>query len=312
MVAFIFPGQGSQAPGMGKAIAEAYPVAKQVFEEADDALGFSLSRLCFEGPDDELKKTEVTQPAILTTSIALLRALEAEQPSLTLDLAAGHSLGEWSALVAVGAIRFRDAVIAVKERGRLMQESVPLGEGAMSAVLGMALEKVTEIVRAVQGETKDAVVCVANFNSLDQTVISGHKRAVEAASKALVEAKAMKVVALPVSAPFHSPLMTSAAEGLERVLSSLQVGPMRAPVVTNVEAKPNQDPARVKKLLVEQVTSPVRWVEIVRHMAQSGVTQALEIGPGKVLAGLVKRIERGVKVANIEDPASLKKALAPT
>jgi [acyl-carrier-protein] S-malonyltransferase len=308
MVAFIFSGQGSQARGMGKAIADAYPVARRTFEEADDALGMRLSELCFEGPDEELRKTEVTQPAILTTSIALFRALKAERPALEPQLAAGHSLGEWSALVAVGALRFTDAVRLVRERGRLMQEAVPLGEGAMSAVLGLPMEKTSEIVAKVAGELTSAVVCVANYNSLDQTVISGHKSAVDSAARAIAEAKG-KAVPLPVSAPFHSPLMALAAEGLEKAIAPIEIGSLSAPVVTNVEAQPNRDPSRVKKLLVDQVTAPVRWVEIVRYMAANGVTQALEIGPGKVLAGLVKRIDRNLKVANIEDPASLTKAL---
>jgi [acyl-carrier-protein] S-malonyltransferase len=309
MVAFIFPGQGSQAAGMGKTVAEAYPSARQTFEEADDALGMALSKICFEGPVDELKKTEITQPAILTTSVAVLRALQSERPTLVPQVAAGHSLGEWTALVAVGALRFRDAVKLVRERGRLMQEAVPLGEGAMSAVLGMAPEKVAEIVARVQTEDPAEIVCVANYNSADQNVISGAKRGVERAAKALTDGGATKVLPLPVSAPFHSPLMAPAAKGLEPFLTSIEIGPMSAPVISNVEAKANRDPVRVKKLLLDQVTAPVRWVETIKLMAEMGVAQAIEIGPGKVLAGLVRRIDRNVKVINIEDAASLKKAL---
>lgn len=294
---------------MGKALAEAYPEARRVFEEADEALGYALSRLCFEGSTDDLKKTEVTQPAILTVSIAALRALERERPGLVPDLVAGHSLGEWSALVAAGALRFADAVRLVRERGRLMQEAVPLGEGAMSAVLGMAPEAVAEVVARAQAESPDSVVCVANFNSTEQTVISGGRAAVERANAMLLSAGAAKVVPLPVSAPFHSPLMAPAARGLEPLLARVEVSALRAPVVTNVEAAPNRDAARVKKLLIDQITAPVRWVEGVRWMAKSGVTLALELGPGKVLAGLTKRIERGIKVVNVEDPATLAKAL---
>lgn len=306
MVTYLFPGQGSQSPGMGQALADAYDAARQTFEEADDALGFGLSKLCFSGSEEELKRTEITQPAILTTSIAALRALQTERPELAPTFAAGHSLGEWSALVAVGALAFADAVKLVHTRGRLMQEAVPEGEGAMAAVVGVASD---EVVRLTEAASEG--VTAANFNSPEQTVISGTAAGVAAASEAIAAAHASaRLVPLPVSAPFHSPLMQPAAKGLADALESIAVGAMSAPVVTNVEAKPNQDPERVKSLLVDQVCAPVRWVEIIQHIAGAGETVALEIGPGKVLMGLGRRIDRKLAVKGVQDPDSLQKALA--
>lgn len=306
MATFLFPGQGSQSPGMGQELAEAYPSARAVFEEADDALGFALSKVCFEGTEDELKRTEITQPAILTTSIASLRALQSVRPDLACSYAAGHSLGEWSALVAVGALAFADAVRLVRARGRLMQEAVPEGEGAMAAIIGLDSGEVVALAEGASSEVK-----AANFNSPEQTVISGTVAGVEAAEKAIAEKHASaRVVRLPVSAPFHSPLMKPAADGLAAQLETITVHPMSAPVVTNVEAKPNKDHARVKSLLVEQVVAPVRWVEIVQYLVGAGETTALEIGPGKVLMGLVRRIDRNLGVKPVSDPASLEKALA--
>lgn len=290
---------------MGQAFAQSYPEAKSVFDEADEALGFSISKLCFEGTEDELKRTEITQPAILTTSIASLAVLQKERPDLKPDFALGHSLGEWSALVAVGALRFADAVQLVHQRGKLMQTAVPEGEGAMAAVLGLEPEQVTQICAAVTS----GVVAAANFNANGQIVISGAKAAVEAASEAADEAGATRVLPLPVSAPFHCSLMKPAAEGLAKALEPIEIGQMSAPVISNVEATANQDPARVKALLVEQVTAPVRWVESVQALAKTGTTQGLEIGPGKVLNGLVRRIDRSVKVLGVRDEASLKKTL---
>lgn len=307
MVTYLFPGQGSQSPGMGQALAEAFPEARRTFEEADDALGMSLSSICFSGTEEELKRTEITQPAILTTSIAALRALQASRPELACTHAAGHSLGEWSALVAVGALEFADAVRLVRERGRLMQEAVPQGQGAMTAIVGVPSD---EVVRLTEGVQTDGVVTAANFNSPEQTVISGSAAAVEAASKAIDEAtEGARIVPLPVSAPFHSPLMKPAAEGLAAAMETTKVGKFTAPVVTNVEAAPNDDPARVKSLLVEQVTAPVRWVEIVRWLVEAKETMALEIGPGKVLMGLGRRIDRSLSIKGVQDPASLEKAL---
>jgi [acyl-carrier-protein] S-malonyltransferase len=305
MVAFLFPGQGSQSAGMGKALAEKYAASRRAFEEADDALSMSLTKLCFEGPDDELKKTEITQPAILATSIAALRALETERPDLKPEVVAGHSLGEITALVAAGAIAFGDALRVVRERGRLMQQAVPIGEGAMAAVMGLA----PEIVRDACSSVSSGLVSPANFNSTEQTVISGSKAGVEAAKKVLSEKGAMKIVDLAVSAPFHCALMEPAARGLAGVLEPISVGPLSCAVISNVEAKPNTDPARVKSLLVEQVTSPVRWVEIVQLLVATGVMRAIEIGPSKVLMGLARRIDRNFKVLNVEDPGSLAKTL---
>ncbi len=308
MVAFLFPGQGSQIVGMGQAISLAYPSARMVFEEADEALGFSLSSMCFEGPEDQLRRTENTQPAILTTSLALFAAFRSERPDLAPKLAAGHSLGEWSALVAVSALSLKDAVRSVKARGRFMQDAVPEGEGAMSAVLGLTPEQITEICAAVEAEL-GSVVRPANFNSPEQIVISGARSAVERAGTKLEAAGAKKVVPLPVSAPFHCPLMEPAARALSAVLDELTIAKPSAPVISNVTAEPNQDPAQVKRLLVEQVTAPVRWIETVKGLSGAGITTALEFGPGKVLMGLGRRIDRALKVLPIEDPDSLKKAL---
>lgn len=309
-IAILFPGQGSQKVGMGKALAEAYPISRQTFEEADEALGMSLSSLCFEGPEEALRRTEITQPALLTVSIAAYRAAVERLPALSSPaLAAGHSLGEWTALVAVGGLRFADAVRAVRERGRLMQEAVPEGVGAMAAVLGLEPDRVRELCAEVERDAGGELVRPANFNSTEQTVISGHAGAVAKAGAALKAAGAMKIVPLPVSAPFHSPLMQPAAEGLRAVLASIAVGALAAPVVTNVEAEPNQDASRVKELLVAQMTAPVRWVEITRALVAAGVLEAIEFGPGKVLGGLCRRVDKTLKVHAVEDPASLDKTL---
>jgi [acyl-carrier-protein] S-malonyltransferase len=307
MVALLFPGQGSQKVGMGKALAEAYPVARQTFEEADAALGFALSAVCFEGPEEALKRTEHTQPALLTVGIALWRVLSQLRPGLKLEAAAGHSLGEWTALVAVGALDFADAVRAVRERGRLMQEAVPVGMGAMKAVLGLDAEKIRAICAEVEAGAGGELVRPANFNTQEQTVISGHTGAVEQAAVALKAAKAMKLVDLPVSAPFHCPLMQPAADGLARTIEGLVVRPLACPVVTNVEATPNADPARVKALLIQQITAPVRWVEVTQALVALGVTDGVELGPGKVLAGMVKRIDKSLRVLSAEDPDTLAK-----
>ena len=308
MATFLFPGQGSQSPGMGKSVADAFPAAKAVFEAADDALGMSLSTLCFEGPEDALKQTEVTQPAILTTSIAILRAIESERPDLKPTFAAGHSLGEFSALVAAGVLSFEDAVRTVQTRGRLMQAAVPAGEGAMAAIVGLDPETIASTCREAAAST-GTVASAANFNSPEQTVISGERQAVAEASKRLQEAGAKKVVDLPVSAPFHCAMMKPAADGLEQALADVAVSDFAFPVVTNVEAQPNTDKDRVKALLVEQVTAPVRWVESIKHLTGAGETIGLEIGPGKVLAGLVRRIDRNLKVHLTLEADKLKSAL---
>ncbi|BEH10417.1 MULTISPECIES: ACP S-malonyltransferase [Geobacter] len=300
--AFIFPGQGSQYAGMGKELAGTFPVARQVFEEADEALGSSLSRLCFEGPEDQLKLTANTQPAILTASVAAFRVLQAET-GLTADFLAGHSLGEYSALVAAGAFGFADAVRTVRARGTFMQEAVPVGEGAMAAMLGIEPAVLAEIcAEAAQGE----VVSPANFNSPGQIVIAGNTGAVNRAIE-IAKAKGFrKAMLLPVSAPFHSSLMVPAGERLAEVLAAVAVGDLVAPVVTNVEATPNSDKGRVKELLVRQVSAPVLWDASVREMVSLGVTRFVEIGPGKVLSGLVKRIEKEAGTANVEDTAGIR------
>lgn len=300
--AFIFPGQGSQYPGMGKDLADNFAVARQIFEEADDALGNSLSRLCFEGPEDQLKLTANTQPAILTVSVATLRVLQTET-GLAADYLAGHSLGEYSALVASGALRFADAVRTVRARGTFMQEAVPVGAGAMAAMLGIEPDVLAAIcAEAGQGED----VSPANFNSPGQIVIAGHTGAVNRAIE-IAKAKGFrKAMLLPVSAPFHSSLMVPAGERLAEVLAAVLVGDITAPVVTNVEAKPNQDKDRVKELLVRQVSAPVLWDASVREMVSLGVTEFVEVGPGKVLSGLVKRIDKEVATKNVEDAAGMK------
>lgn len=303
--AFIFPGQGSQYPGMGKELYENFTAAKEVFQEADDILGWKLSRLCFEGPEEDLKLTSNTQPAILTASVAALRVLEKET-GLQADYLSGHSLGEFSALVASGALNFEDAVRTVHLRGKFMQESVPVGTGAMAAILGVEAVVVKEICEeAAQGE----VVVPANFNSPGQIVIAGHSSAVQRAVEVAKNRGVRKVMLLPVSVPSHCGLMVGAGERLEAVLDEIRFFPMRTPVVSNVEAKANDDCSRVKKLLVEQLSSPVLWDASVVEMVSLGVTRFTEIGPGKVLSGLVKRIDKSVETRNIEDVAGIRAAV---
>ncbi len=302
MIAFVFPGQGSQYPGMGKDLAANFGVARHVFEEAGDALGQDLASLCFNGPEDELKLTANTQPAILTTSIATLRAIE-EETGLVPAYAAGHSLGEYSALVCAGALDFADAVRTVRQRGLFMQEAVPVGVGAMAAVIGLKADVLEGLCReAAQGE----VVSPANFNSPGQVVIAGHASAVGRAVELAKSHGAKRALPLPVSAPFHCALMVPAGERLQTVLEGIAVNPLRFPVVTNVEATPNEDASRVRKLLVDQVSAPVRWEESVLAMAEAGVERYIEIGPGKVLSGLIKRIVKGAATVNVEDVAGLK------
>ena len=300
--AFIFPGQGSQYVGMGKELFENFSVAKRVFEEADDALHFSVSSLCFKGPEDALKLTENTQPAILTTSVGALRVLEAEK-GMTPQFTAGHSLGEYSALVASGALSFPEAVKTVRLRGRFMQEAVPVGEGAMAAVLGMEREQIEEICEAC---SSGEVLAPANFNCPGQIVIAGHSKAVERAIERIKQG-GKKAVLLPVSAPFHSALMKPAGERLEKALEEISVRDLKIPVVTNVEAEVNHSKDRVKGLLVAQVSSPVRWEESMRKMIDKGVEQVLEIGPGKILSGLMKRIDHRIETKNLEDLQTLNK-----
>lgn len=304
-IAFVFPGQGSQKVGMGKDLFEKFPEARAVFETVDAALNEKLSTLCFEGPEDALKLTANTQPAILTVSLAVHAVFSQRVPAPA--FVAGHSLGEYSALVAAGALQLADAARAVRARGMFMQEAVPAGVGAMAAVLGLEPDKVKAACdAAAQGE----VLAPANYNSPEQTVIAGHASAVSRAEAKLKEAGAKRVLPLPVSAPFHCALMDPVKPRLADVLGGVKVSTPRFPVVTNVEARPNSDPARVVPLLLEQVSAPVRWIECVEALKAEGVTRVVELGPGKVLAGLVKRISKDIETFNVEDAASLEKTLA--
>jgi [acyl-carrier-protein] S-malonyltransferase len=300
-IAFIFPGQGSQYVGMGKELFENFNVAKKIFEEAEDALHFSISSLCFKGPEEALKLTENTQPAVLTMSIAALKVVQAEKGTAP-QFTAGHSLGEYSALVASGALSLSEAVKIVHLRGKFMQEAVPVGEGAMAAVLGLEREQVEKLCEEL---SSGEILTPANFNSPGQIVIAGHSKAVERAIER-VKQEGKKAVLLPVSAPFHSPLMKPAGERLEKALEEISVSDLKIPVVTNVEAEINTAKERVKGLLVAQVSSPVRWEESMRKMIEKGIEQVLEIGPGKVLSGLMKRIDSRVESKNLEDLQTLK------
>ncbi|GAB4165470.1 MAG: ACP S-malonyltransferase [Geothermobacteraceae bacterium] len=301
MLAFLFPGQGSQAAGMGRDLFEQFDVARRTFEEANDALNFDLATLCFNGPEDDLKLTENTQPAILTHSVAALRVLQ-QETGLEADLVAGHSLGEYSALVAAGALAFSDAVKTVRARGQFMQQAVPVGEGAMAAILGLDPETLRLVCEeASQGR----VVAPANFNSAGQVVIAGHADAVGRAVDLAKEKGAKRALPLPVSAPFHCRLMQPAADRLAEVLADVEIGELRVPVVTNVEARPNKDATRVRELLVTQVCAPVRWEESMNYMVEQGVSRFIEIGPGKVLVGLIKRLARGATLQNLGTVADL-------
>lgn len=300
-IAFVFPGQGSQCVGMGKDLYDQFSAAQQVFAEADDALGFSLSQLCFAGPEADLKLTENTQPAILAMSIAALRVLEAET-DLRPAYVAGHSLGEYSALVAVGALAFGDAVKVVRERGRLMQQAVPAGQGAMAVILGLEMDAVRSLCNDA---CDDEIVAPANYNGGGQIVIAGATKAVVRAMALAKERGAKRALDLPVSAPFHCELMRPAANGLKQVLQNITVKPFSIGLVTNVEAAVNRDCQRVKELLVEQTVRPVRWEESVKHLSELGCQRALEIGPGKVLKGLIKRIAPALATDNFETPQDL-------
>ncbi len=301
MIAYLFPGQGSQHAGMGKELADNFTVARQVFEEANDALGFDLASLCYNGPEEDLKLTANTQPAILTTSVAALRVLSAET-GIVPSFAAGHSLGEYSALVCAGGLAFADAVRVVRQRGTFMQEAVPVGTGSMAAILGLGLDDLAVVCSAAaQGQ----VVAPANFNSDGQVVIAGHTEAVDRAIELAKEKGAKRAMPLPVSAPFHCSLMIPAGDRLATVLEAVEVGKMTLPVITNVEATPNQDSERVRDLLVKQVSAPVRWQETIACMVELGVDRYVEIGPGKVLSGLVKRMAKGSTIQNVQNLADI-------
>jgi [acyl-carrier-protein] S-malonyltransferase len=301
-VAWVFPGQGSQSVGMGREIFEASAAARDVLAKADQALAEPLSKLIAEGPEDTLTLTANTQPAIVTVSCAVLAAMRERIPSLGAPaFAAGHSLGEYSALVAASSLALEDAVRLVRARGRAMQEAVPPGEGAMAAIMGLDPDKVEDVCkRAAQGE----VVSPANFNAPGQVVIAGHAAAV-ARARELASADKGKAIPLKVSAPFHCALMAPAGRVVASELDRVNVNALAFPVVANVDAKPNTDPTRVKDLLVRQVDGPVRWEATIRLMANEGVTHILEIGPGKVLAGLIKRISKDLKVLSVGDAGSL-------
>jgi [acyl-carrier-protein] S-malonyltransferase len=303
-IALLFPGQGSQAIGMGKDLAEKYPVARQTFEEADDALGYNLSSLCFEGPEDQLRLTEITQPAILTVSIAALRVLETRMPKPS--YVAGHSLGEYSAHVAAGTFSFAEAVRTVRNRGKYMQEAVPVGVGAMAAILGMEPAKVTAVCHdAAQGEVCEA----ANINSPEQIVISGNMGAVERAAKLADERGAKRAKLLPVSAPFHCSLMKPAQDRLEGDLNKLKMQKPVYPVACNVDANLVTDDLRARETLVRQVTGSVKWDPCMHLLIAHGVRTFVEVGPGKVLCGLMRQIDRSKTCMNVSDNASLTKTL---
>jgi len=299
-IAFVFPGQASQYPGMGKELAERYPAARAVFDEADKALGFSISRMCFEGSEEDLKLTANTQPAILTCSVAAYRVVA--EKGITPDFVAGHSLGEYSALVAAGALKFSDAVQIVRKRGTYMQEAVPAGEGAMAAVMGLSPAVVMDACkRAAEGK----VCSPANLNSPEQTVISGHADAVKRAVEIASQLGAKRAVILPVSAPFHCALMMPAQQKLEKVLRMTQFSTLRVPLVTNVDADTETSGDEARDALIRQVTMPVRWEESVRELIDEGVNTFVEVGPGRVLSGLLRQIERSVGTLNVEDEKSL-------
>jgi [acyl-carrier-protein] S-malonyltransferase len=300
-LAYIFPGQASQYAGMGSDLAENFPAAREVFEEADEALGFSISEICFRGSAEELQLTENTQPAILTVSVAALRAMEAEgfEPPVYV---AGHSLGEYSALVAARCLSLADAVRTVRARGRYMQEAAPVGAGAMAAIMGLDLQ----VVMNACGEAQEGQVCMpANINTPNQIVIAGDATAVDRAIELLKERGAKRAIKLKVSAPFHCALMSPAQERLAADFEKIEFQDLRVPLVTNVDASPINEGEEARDALTRQVSSPVRWQESVEFLIQEGVERFVEVGPGKVLSGLVRQIERSVRCLNVEDAASL-------
>lgn len=300
MIAFVFPGQGAQRVGMGRALAETFPICRDTFDEADDALGEALSTLCFEGPEDRLQLTENTQPAILAVSVAACRL--AESRGVRPAFAAGHSLGEYSAHVAAGTLSFADALRTVRRRGQYMQHAVPVGEGAMSAILGLDAEAVAAACREAAAETGNRVVSPANINAPGQVVIAGHHDAVARAGAVAKNKGAKRVIPLAVSAPFHCALMKPAEERLAPELRALTANEPVIPVVANVDGEPKRDARSAVEALIRQVSSPVRWDEVVRRLIAEGVTQFVELGPGTVLAGLIRKIDRRVTVVSVEDP----------
>ncbi len=299
MIAFVFPGQGAQKVGMGKSLAENFPVCRDAFAEADAALGESLSTLCFEGPDERLLLTENTQPAILAMSVAVLRLVESR--GVRASFAAGHSLGEYAAHVAAGTLSFADALRTVRRRGRYMQEAVPVGEGAMAAILGLDAETVSSACAETMTALAGRVVSPANLNAPGQVVIAGHADAVAKASERAKELGAKRAIPLAVSAPFHCALMKPAEDRLAPELRALPTSDPKIPVVANVDAEPKRDAGAAIEALIRQVSSPVRWEQVVQRLIAEGATTFVELGPGSVLAGLIKKINRGVNVMSIED-----------
>jgi [acyl-carrier-protein] S-malonyltransferase len=303
-IALLFPGQGSQAVGMGKELYDMYPLARQTFDEADEALGYKISQLCFEGPEDQLRLTEITQPAILTVSVAALRVLETRSPKP--GYVAGHSLGEYAAHVAAGTFSFADAVRTVRNRGKYMQEAVPVGFGAMAAILGMDLDKVAAVC---YDAAQDEVCAPANINSPSQVVISGNTAAVERATRLATERGAKRAMLLPVSAPFHCSLMKPAQDRLENDLDGLKLQKPVYPVACNVDAELVSDDLRARDTLLRQVTGSVKWDQSMRLLIAHGVQTFVEVGPGKVLSGLMRQIDRSKTCFNVADEASLASAL---
>jgi [acyl-carrier-protein] S-malonyltransferase len=303
MIAFVFPGQGAQKVGMGKALADAFPICRETFEEADAALGEPLSRLCFEGPEDRLLLTENAQPAILAVSVAAARHVAAHGIHAT--FAAGHSLGEYSAYVVAGTLSFADALRTVRRRGQFMQEAVPVGEGAMAAVIGLDADALSAACATAARELSGRVVAPANLNAPGQIVIAGHADAVARAGELAKAAGAKRVIALAVSAPFHCALMKPAEERLAPLLRALAVQEPRIPIVANVDAQPRRTGAEAIDGLIQQVSSPVRWEDVVRRLMAEGVKTFVELGPGTVLSGLIKKIDRGVTSLSVEDPSGV-------
>ena len=313
-LAFVFPGQGSQAVGMGQALAAAFPVARHTFEEVDDALGQGLSKLMAQGPDDDLRLTENAQPALMAVSLAVIRVLESEGNLTLADKAAfvaGHSLGEYSALAAAGSLELADAARLLRRRGQAMQQAVPVGEGAMAALLGLDLEAAQEVAAEAVAQGEGSEVCAAaNDNAPGQVVLSGHTAAVERACEIAKSKGAKRAVMLPVSAPFHCPLMAPAADVMAEALAGVQVKMPAVPLVANVTASHLSDPEEIRRKLVEQVTGMVRWRESVAYMAGQSVEKIVELGAGKVLSGLTRRIDRSLTGLSVETPEEVEAALA--